>query len=464
MSRLSPAERARQAQMSATTGKRTIPVAKKTKTSVRSNRRIQKPKISAQALSSQGAQQFQVWFDRIFRAQSVEFYRLLGVTLFLVAFGVIMVLSASSIDSLVANSNSLWVFFKQFGFAILGLLSLSIVSLMSVQSIKSKAKGFFVVAMVLQLAVFFIGKDINGNRNWIDVFGLFSLQPSEFLKIAVILHVAAYLAKQQNYFDEARIWWQAVAMIGLAMVLVMIGRDLGTVIIMLIAFLGMLALAGMPTLILRNVSLILLALIPMALMGSASRMGRITAWLNPNAPDPLDYNWQAEHGMWAIAAGRIFGAGLGESKMKWSWIPEVENDFIFAVIAEELGLIGAVVVIALFVVLAFSLLRIMQRTKDFFSRIVVVSVMLWLVFQALVNIAVVLRLLPVLGVPLPLISAGGSSLISALTAIGVVLAIERENHAKGGVVRSTSGSASARQVSVRQASARSASARQGTRR
>ncbi len=150
MSRLSPAERARQAQMSASTGKRTSPVAKKTKTSVRSNQRIQKPKISAQALSTQGAQQFQVWFDRIFRAQSVEFYRLLGVTLFLVAFGVIMVLSASSIDSLVANSNSLWVFFKQFGFAILGLLSLSIVSLMSVQSIKSKAKGFFVVAMVLQ--------------------------------------------------------------------------------------------------------------------------------------------------------------------------------------------------------------------------------------------------------------------------------------------------------------------------
>jgi cell division protein FtsW len=459
MARLSPAERARQAQASMKVGRSPKSSIRNTKTSTRSNVKLQKPKVNAQALSSQGAQQLQAWFDRIFRAQSVEFYRLLGVTLFLVAFGVIMVLSASSIDSLVANSNSLWVFLKQFGFAILGLLSLSIVSLMSVNSIRSKAKGFFVVAMVLQLAVFFIGKDINGNRNWIDVFGLFSIQPSEFLKIAVVLHVAAYLAKQQNYFDEARVWWQAVGMIGLAMVLVMIGRDLGTVLIMLIAFLGMLALAGMPTLILRNVSIGLLLLIPMALMGSASRMGRITAWLNPNAPDPLDYNWQAEHGMWAIAAGRIFGAGLGESKMKWSWIPEVENDFIFAVIAEELGLIGALVVIALFIVLAFSLLRIMQRTQDFFSRIVVISVMLWLVFQALVNIAVVLRLLPVLGVPLPLISAGGSSLISALTAIGVVLAIERENHAKGGVNRSSS-----RSVPTRKFSDRPIAVKQGNRR
>lgn len=429
MTRLSPAERARQV------GSKQ-PAAKAKFAKSRSEKQPRRPrKTTAQAISSQGTKQLQVMFDRAFRAQSVEFYRLLGVTLFLVAFGVVMVLSASSIDSLVANSNSMWVFFKQFGFAILGLLALSVVSLMSVEKIKARARGFFLVALVVQLLVFFIGKDINGNRNWIDVFGLFSVQPSEFLKIAVILHVAAYLTTQQKYFEDSRVWYRALGMIGLAMFLVIIGKDLGTVIIMLIAFVGLLALAGMPTTLMRQVSVALLVLIPAALMTSSSRMGRITAWLNPNAPDPLDYNWQAEHGMWAISAGRIFGAGLGESKMKWSWIPEVENDFIFAVIAEELGLIGALVVIALFVVLAFSLLRIMQRTQDFFSRTVVAAVMLWLVFQALINIAVVLRLLPVLGVPLPLISAGGSSLISALAAIGVVLAIERENHASPQPVR-----------------------------
>ena len=425
MTRLSPAERARLSKKPASKAK----VKQKTPKISKAN--------SAQSLSRQTSQQLGLFVDRAFRAQSVEFYRLLGVTLFLVAFGVVMVLSASSIDSLVANSNSLWVFLKQFGFAIIGLLFLSIVSLMPVETIRRRAGAFFLFALVVQLSVFFIGKDINGNKNWIDVFGLFSVQPSEFLKLAVILHVAAYLTTQQNYFDEPRVWYQGIGMISLAMFLVIIGKDLGTVIIMLIAFLGLLALAGMPSKILRQSLLLLLVLIPAALMTSSSRMGRITAWLNPNAPDPLDYNWQAEHGMWAISAGRIFGAGLGESKMKWSWIPEVENDFIFAVIAEELGLIGALVVIALFVILAFSLLRIMQRTQDFFSRTVVAAVMLWLVFQALINIAVVLRLLPVLGVPLPLISAGGSSLISALTAIGVVLAIERENHATGANYRSS---------------------------
>ena len=429
MTRLSPAERARQAnqgkvtKLNARAGSSRVSRAAKPK-SVK-----QRPVRSASNFSAQSAQQLQVLFDKIFRAQSVEFYRLLGVTLFLVAFGVVMVLSASSIDSLVANSNSLWVFLKQFGFAILGLLSLSIVSLLPVNKIRLGARPFFAIALVVQLLVFFIGKDVNGNRNWIDLFGLVTIQPSEFLKIAVILHLAAYLSTQQNYFDESRVWYRSLGIIGVAVLLVIIGKDLGTVIIMLIAFIGLLALAGAPGKIMRQVGVALLILIPAALMTSSSRMGRITAWLNPNAPDPLDYNWQAEHGMWAISAGRIFGAGLGESKMKWSWIPEVENDFIFAVIAEELGLIGALVVIALFVVLAFSLLRIMQRTQDFFSRTVVAAIMLWLVFQALINIAVVLRLLPVLGVPLPLISAGGSSLISALTAIGVVLAIERENHA-----------------------------------
>ena len=411
MTRLSPAERARQA-----------------KPKVGRQAKANRPsKVDARAVSMRGAERLQVLFDRVFKAQSIYFYRLLGVTLFLVTFGVVMVLSASSIDSLVANDNSLSVFLKQLMFAIIGLTALSLVSLMPVSFIKSRAKFLFAGAVLLQAAVFFVGKEINGNKNWLD-FGLFSIQPSEFLKITVILHVSVFLSQQQEYFDDPKVWYRALGMAGLAMGLVLLGRDLGTVIIMVIAFIGLLALAGMPTKLLQQIGIALAIVIPAALMSSSSRRGRINAWLNPNAPDPLNYNWQSEHGMWAISAGRIFGSGLGESKMKWSWIPEVENDFIFAIIAEELGLIGALVVISLFVFLALSLLRILQRTSDPFSRFVVSAVLLWLTFQALINIAVVLRLLPVLGVPLPLISAGGSSLIAALAAIGVVLAIERENH------------------------------------
>ena len=368
-------------------------------------------------------------FGRIFRAQSIYFYQLLGVTLFLVAFGLVMVLSASSIDSLKASNNSFATFGKQALFAVLGLIGMSLASLMPLDWWRGRAKFAYMISMVLQLAVLFIGIDINGNRNWISIFGI-AIQPSEFLKVAVVLHVSVYLASRSRDLDAVATWKKAGIMMGAAMALVIFGKDLGTMLIMLIMFVGLLSLAGLPMKLLRLIVVAGVAITPILLtVGSGSRVGRITAWLNPNAPDPNGYNWQSEHGMWAISAGRIFGAGLGESKMKWSWIPEVENDFIFAVIAEELGLIGAIVVIVLFVALAMTFFKIWKRTADDFNRYVVSGIMIWIIFQALINMAVVLRLLPVLGVPLPLISAGGSSLIATLGGIGIVLAVERENHA-----------------------------------
>jgi cell division protein FtsW len=387
------------------------------------------PARNARQTANQTVRTLQIIFDRVFKAQSIHFYRLLGVTLFLVGFGVIMVLSASSIDSLKANNNSFSIFNKQFFFAILGLIGMSLISLMPTSFFRSKASFFFRVAMILQIAVFFIGEEINGNKNWISVFGLFTIQPSEFLKVAVVLFVAAHLSSNANYFHDQTIWMKAIVVSGVAMAAVMVGKDLGTVIIMAIMFIGMMILAGMPQKLITWIVAGAAVLLPLALSTSSSRWGRIMAWLNPNAPDPNGYNWQSEHGMWALSAGRIFGAGLGESKMKWSWIPEVENDFIFAIIGEELGLVGALVVIALFGALAIFFLNIYNRTQDLFSKYVVGAIMLWVIFQAMVNIAVVLRLLPVLGVPLPLISAGGSSLVATLAGIGIVLSIERENHA-----------------------------------
>lgn len=390
---------------------------------------------NAKQTASQTLTTLQRTFDRVFKAQSIHFYRLLGVTLFLVGFGVIMVLSASSIDSLKANNNSFSIFNKQFFFAILGLIGMSLISLMPTSFFRSKSSFFFRVAMILQIAVFFIGEEVNGNKNWISVFGLFTIQPSEFLKVAVVLYVAAHLSSNVAYFHDQSIWMKAIFISGVAMAAVMVGKDLGTVIIMAIMFVGMMILAGMPQKLITWILAAAAVLLPLALSSSSSRWGRIMAWLNPNAPDPNGYNWQSEHGMWALSAGRVFGAGLGESKMKWSWIPEVENDFIFAIIGEELGLVGALVVIALFGSLAIFFLNIYNRTQDIFSKYVVGAIMLWIIFQAMVNIAVVLRLLPVLGVPLPLISAGGSSLVATLAGIGIVLSIERENHANPAPIR-----------------------------
>ena len=389
-------------------------------------RKPAKPTVAT--MSAEGRERFQRWFDRVFRSQSIYFYRLLGVTIFLVAFGLVMVLSASSIDSLKGTNNSFTIFLRQLFFAALGLLGMASISLLPSRFFRAISGRAFIFFLGLQAVTLVIGTDINGNRNWLNL-GLFSIQPSEFLKVAIILHLSVYLAVRKNDFDIPVVWWKGLLPPLVGIIAVLLGKDLGTVIIMVAMTLGLAILAGMPNRISWTILGAIAVVTPIILnLGSSSRIGRILAWMNPSAPDPNGYNWQSEHGMWAIAAGGIFGQGLGASKMKWSWIPEVENDFIFAIISEELGLIGALAVIALFVFLALAFIKIWQRTQDEFSRHVVSGVMVWVIFQALINIAVVLRLLPVLGVPLPLISAGGSSLVATLGAIGLVLAIERENH------------------------------------
>jgi cell division protein FtsW len=164
-------------------------------------------------------------------------------------------------------------------------------------------------------------------------------------------------------------------------------------------------------------------------MARSSRQNRIQAFLSgcKTADDFAGNCWQTVHGWWALASGGFFGVGLGNSKLKWSWLPEADNDFIFAIIGEELGLLGAILVLVLFIVLAITFVRIVRANSDPFARITVSAVMVWIVGQAFVNIAVVLGVLPVLGVPLPLISAGGSALVTSLIGIGIVLSFARQS-------------------------------------
>jgi cell division protein FtsW len=378
---------------------------------------------SESALSKFGA-----WVAETFRNQSREFTYLLSITVVLVIFGSMMVLSASYVDALKAGNGAYSIFLKQIFAAAVGLFGMGVISRFPIAALQKLTRPFFALAIGAQALVLMIGTAVNGNKNWISIFGLFSLQPSEFLKLAMILNIALFLTRRDaELTDPTRTWWPAFLNGILAMVAVILGSDLGTVIVMFLIVMVQLSIAGMPRRLVGFIAGLAVIAIPIAINWSASRRARVWAWLNPSAPDPLDVNWQAKHGIWALAAGGVGGTGFGDSKMKWSWIPEVENDFIFAIIGEEFGLIGAVVVVALFVALCFVLIKITMKTRGTFERYVLVGIMGWIVLQALVNIAVVLNFLPVLGVPLPLISSGGSSLLSTLAAIGVVLGIERRN-------------------------------------
>jgi cell division protein FtsW len=371
---------------------------------------------------------FKAWLQENFRAESIYFYRLAGLTGFLVVFGLVMVLSSSSIDSLVANRDAYYIFSRQFLYALIGLALMLVIASLPVSFIRNRVGLVLMIGFGLQLAVPFIGISVNGNTNWLSIAG-FTLQPSEFLKLALIMYMGWFISNREfEMGNPQRVLYPLLAVGGGAVLLVMFGRDLGTAVIFSFIIFGTLLMAGAPGKILGRVALLAMGLAAVATATSASRMARITAWLNPGSASSDAFNWQFEHGTWALAAGGVFGVGLGNSKMKWSWIPEVENDFIFAVIGEELGLVGAMVVIGMFALLIASLIRIMLRAQSTFARVTTLGVVIWILSQSAVNIAVVLGVLPVLGVPLPLISAGGSSLIATLAGIGLVLAFEKDNH------------------------------------
>lgn len=366
-------------------------------------------------------------------AQSRQFFSLLALTIATVAIGLTMVASASAVDAFKETANAASIFLKQGGYALIGLTAMLIISNISMDIMKRFAMLGLMVTMGAQAATVLIGQEINGNRNWLD-FGIVGVQPSEFLKLGLIIALSLQLS-QLSGFDEddkpiwKRVWFFSAVSVGMVAVL---SKDLGSGIIMVIMLMGLYLIAGIKMSQWWTIVIAGLALAVLLVSSSPSRRVRFDAWLNPESADPMGVNWQFEKGTWALASGGIFGTGLGRSKLKWSWIPEVENDFIFAIIGEELGLIGALLVVALFLALGIVMFNIAKLQTDPFSRNLVVGVMFWIVIQAFINMGVVVGLFPVLGVTLPLISAGGSSLIASLMAIGVVLAVERDRTANLG--------------------------------
>jgi cell division protein FtsW len=367
---------------------------------------------------------------RAFRAESSNYYLLLGVTLFMVVFGLVMVLSSSSVDSQ-GNSDFFSRFLNQGLYAVVGVPLMLIASRIPSRFWKRVAWPILIVACALQALVVFtpLGRSNGYNQNWLNV-GSISFQPSELIKIAMIIWMGMFIALKWEKLAQWKFGLLPVLIVtSVAVGLVLAGGDLGTTSIMVAIVLGALFFAGVPMRQLLTTGLIAGGAAVVFAISRPSRLNRIMDFLHPSVSDPLSGGWQIQQGNFALASGGVFGVGLGNSTSKWNWLPAASTDFIFAIIGEELGLIGAIVVLALFVVLAICFIRIMHASTDPFARVVTAAVMMWLISQGLVNIAVVLGVMPVLGVPLPLISAGGTALISSLFGIGIVLSFARSgNH------------------------------------
>ncbi|ODA89661.1 cell division protein FtsW [Leifsonia xyli subsp. xyli] len=362
-------------------------------------------------------------------SESADYFLLLGTTLFMVVFGLVMVLSSSAVESHNDTDNFFSRFWSQGAYALIGLPLMFLVSRLSARFWRKTIWFFLAAACFLQFLVLVtpLGVEIGGNRNWLRI-GSQTVQPSEAIKIALVVWLGVVLARKADRLSD----WRHVAIpvlpvAGGAIGLVVLGGDLGTTMVMAGFVLGGMYFAGVRLryLFVGVVGIGILAFF--VATSSASRLGRIAALFGGSSAANPDVNWQIDNGFYALASGGVVGVGLGNSHSKWSWLPAADTDFIFAIIGEELGLIGAVVALLLFVVLAFVFLRIIQASADPFAWVTTAAIMVWLIGQAFVNIAVVLGVIPVLGVPLPLISAGGTAMISSMIAIGIVLSFARQN-------------------------------------
>jgi cell division protein FtsW len=354
---------------------------------------------------------------------------MVATVLFLVAFGLVMVLSSSFVGSALGNDGNFFATFaRHAAWTLIGIPLMLVVSRFSPIQIKRATPAIFLAALVFQALVFTaFGITAGGNRNWVNIAG-FSGQPSEILKVALIIWMAAILSHRLDYLHDYRTLVKPLAIgVGVALALVIGGRDLGTVGIMAMIALGVVFLAGVRMAHLGVLVGVMSAFLGIFAVLSPSRVTRIMTWFSGCTEDDyLNACWQNVQSTFALGSGGLLGVGLGNSRAKWSWLPAAETDFIFAIVGEELGLVGTTLVIVGFVVLAVSLARLVRAQEDPFARIVTGGVMVWLIGQALVNIAVVLELLPVLGVPLPFMSVGGSALLSSLIGIGIVMALNRE--------------------------------------
>lgn len=379
---------------------------------------------------SQKTERVEIRVRRLFETHTVDFLLIFGVVLLLLALGVVMVFSSLTVNSIANGGSSFSGLIRQLPVVILGIpLALLVARIPRTSWVVMAPYLYGVVILGLLLVFTGLGEEVYGNRNWL-MLGPLSVQPSEFLKITMVIWLAVqYQRLAGRLHDLKQIFGPIFVVPGFGIALVMLGKDMGSVIILCLIWFFAAIFGGLPF---RTLMFTLLAgslLAVLFVLTNPSRLSRISTFLSDDC-DYWDGCWQIIHASYALASGGLFGTGLGSSKAKWNWLPAVENDFIFAVIAEELGLIGAGLVIVLFLVLGFLMFRILRKRQgDHFAAVVVGAIAGGLLIQAFINIAVVIQLFPVMGVTLPFISAGGTSLLATMASVGVVLGLTRSERA-----------------------------------
>jgi cell division protein FtsW len=370
---------------------------------------------------------------RLVGQSTTNFWLLLTVVVVLNLVGLVMVLSASSVMSLRETGSSWTYFLRQAMWMAVGFGVLGAFLVIDLSVLRRYAKPLLLASLGMLLAVLVpgLGVSANGSTRWLG-FGPLQLQPAELVKFALIVWVADLLARRSKKLTDARLTVvPPMLALGAVAMLLMMQPNLGTTIVVGCIVLVVVYVAGAPARPLAGCAVVgTFAAVVMAL-AVPYRRARVLAFLNPWA-DPGNTGYQVIQSQVGLANGHLLGTGLGASRAKWGFLPFAHTDFIFAIIGEELGLVGAVAVVALFVALAVLGVRTAMRASDRFGTLLATGITTWLAVQAVVNIGAVVGAMPITGVPLPFISFGGSSLLFTLAATGVLLNISRNPGAAAG--------------------------------
>ncbi|WP_126638296.1 putative lipid II flippase FtsW [Embleya hyalina] len=354
------------------------------------------------------------------------YYLLLGSGLLLTVLGLVMVLSASQITSRTIYGSFDEIFTKQLIAVAMGFPLMWIASRLPLRWYRRLAYPFLLgcVGALCLVLVPGLGIEVNGNRNWIG-FGSFQIQPSEFAKLGLVLWGADVLTRKRRLLGQWRHMFVPLLPGALIILfLVLLGGDMGTAMIITVLVLALLWIAGAPGRLFAMAIAVVSVLTTVLIVLKPHRAARFAGFLDPFS-DPDGSTLQAAQGIYSLATGGWFGSGIGTSYGKWGTLPEAHTDFIFAVIGEELGLVGTLSVLTLFAALGYAGVRVASRTKDQFVRLAAGGATAWIMAQVMINVGAVLGLLPIAGVPLPLVSYGGSALLPTMFAVGMLLSFAR---------------------------------------
>ncbi|MET0995887.1 MAG: putative lipid II flippase FtsW [Mycobacterium sp.] len=365
---------------------------------------------------------FGAWLGR----PMTSFHLIIAVAALLTTLGLTMVLSASGVHSYDEDGSPWTIFARQVLWTVVGLIAFYVALRMRVQLVRRLAFSGFALTIILLVLVLIpgIGQEANGSRGWFVVAG-FSMQPSELAKIAFAIwgaHLLAARRMERASLREMLIPVVPAAIIALALIVAQ--PDLGQTVSLGIILLALLWYAGLPLRVFLSSLFAVIVSAGVLAVSEGYRSDRVRSWLNPGA-DPQDSGYQARQARFALANGGVFGDGLGQGTAKWNYLPNAHNDFIFAIIGEELGFIGAAGLLCLFGLFAYTGMRIARRSADPFLRLLTATATMWVLGQVFINVGYVVGLLPVTGLQLPLISAGGTSTATTLLIIGVIASAAR---------------------------------------